>query len=250
MLSKNLKNEETKNFAFNLRYYNGYEKSLGDSIEIRKNIINISKLRGFERPDMYIELKDEIIGIEQFEFSSYTITKKGNTTKRKLGMIEQENLKNRNFSKNNDYFITYVETDMSKENYEKNFIKVFESHYKNIKEYKENLRNKFSNNNEKNIKIYFLICDETIDGTRVVNKRGEYESYIPVMSKKILEFLAKHNEVDGIIFQCNCVYNKKLFYYLKNNKENIEILLQKYKDYFDLEIVKENFTNLESYWRL
>lgn len=250
MLSKNLKNEETKNFAFNLRYYNGYEKSLGNSMEIRQNIINVSKLRGFERPDMYIELEDEIIGIEQFEFSSYTINKKGNTIKRKLNLIEQENLKNRDFSKDNDYFLTYVETDISKENYEKNFIKVFESHYKNIKEYKKNLRNKFCSNKEKNIKIYFLICDETVDGTGVINKNGEYEFYIPAMNKKILEFLAEHSEVYGIIFQCSCVYNKKLFYYLKNNKENIEFLLQEYKDYFDLELVKENFTNVESYWRL
>ncbi len=249
MLTKNLKNEETKNFAFNLRYYNGYEKTLGNSIEIRRNIIDVSKLRGFERPDMYIELEDEIIGIEQFEFSSYSNTKKGNTIKRKLNIIEQENLKNRDFSKNNDYFATYVETDISRENYENNFIKVFESHYENIKEYKENLKNEFKDSKKK-IKIYFLICDETIDGTGVINKKGNYEFYVPTMNKTILEFLLKHSEVDGIIFQCSCVFNKKLFYYLKNNEDNIKYLLQEYKDYFELELVKENFTNIESYWRL
>ena len=69
------------------------------------------------------------------------------------------------------------------------------------------------------------------------------------MNKNILEYLLQHQEVNGIIFQCSCVYNKKLFYYLKNTKQNIDKLLKENTKYFNLELEKENFTNINSYWR-
>jgi hypothetical protein len=243
MLTKNFKNEETKAFAYNLRYYNGYEKNVADSIEVYRNVHKIQNLKSFECPDMYIELEDKVIGIEQFEFSAYSSNKKGDSIKRKVFEIEQENIKKIDDNKANNYFENYIETDISRSNYEKNFIKNFDKHYCRIQEYKSNL-SRINNN----VEIYFLICDETVDGTGIYVDNN-YEFYVPIMNKNILEYLLQHQEVNGIIFQCSCVYNKKLFYYLKNTKQNIDKLLKENTKYFNLELEKENFTNINSYWR-
>ena len=243
MLTKNFKNEETKAFAYNLRYYNGYEKNVADSIEVYRNVHKIQNLKSFESPDMYIDLEDKVIGIEQFEFSAYSSNKKGDSIKRKVFEIEQENIKKIDDNKANNYFENYIETDISRSNYEKNFIKNFDKHYCRIQEYKSNL-SRINNN----VEIYFLICDETVDGTGIYVDNN-YEFYVPIMNKNILEYLLQHQEVNGIIFQCSCVYNKKLFYYLKNTKQNIDKLLKENTKYFNLELEKENFTNINSYWR-
>ena len=243
MLTKNFKNEETKAFAYNLRYYNGYEKNVADSIEVYRNVHKIQNLKSFEFPDMYIDLEDKVIGIEQFEFSAYSSNKKGDSIKRKVFEIEQENIKKIDNNKANNYFENYIETDISRSNYEKNFIKNFDKHYCRIQEYKSNL-SRINNN----VEIYFLICDETVDGTGIYVDNN-YEFYVPIMNKNILEYLLQHQEVNGLIFQCSCVYNKKLFYYLKNIKQNIDKLLKENTKYFNLELEKENFTNINSYWR-
>ncbi len=243
MLTKNFKNEETKAFAYNLRYYNGYEKNVADSIEVYRNVHKIQNLKSFESPDMYIDLEDKVIGIEQFEFSAYSSNKKGDSIKRKVFEIEQENIKKIDDNKANNYFENYIETDISRSNYEKNFIKNFDKHYCRIQEYKSNL-SRINNN----VEIYFLICDETVDGTGIYVDNN-YEFYVPIMNKNILEYLLQHQEVNGLIFQCSCVYNKKLFYYLKNIKQNIDKLLKENTKYFNLELEKENFTNINSYWR-
>ena len=243
MLTKNFKNEETKAFAYNLRYYNGYEKNVEDSIEVYRNVHKIQNLKSFECPDMYIELEDKVIGIEQFEFSAYSSNKRGDNIKRKVFEIEKENIKKIDDIKANNYFENYVETDISRFNYEKNFIKNFDKHYCRIQEYKSNL-SRINNN----VEIYFLICDETVDGTGIYVDNN-YEFYVPIMNKNILEYLLQHQEVNGLIFQCRCVYNKKLFYYLKNTKQNIDKLLKENTKYFNLELEKENFTNINSYWR-
>ena len=244
MLTKNFKNKETREFAYNLKYYNGYEKNVEDSIEVYRNVHKIQNLKSFECPDMYIELEDKAIGIEQFEFSAYRSTSKGDSIKRKVFEIEQENIKKIADNKANNYFENYIETDISRPNYEKNFIKNFDKHYCRIQEYKSNL-----SKINKNIEIYFLICDKTVDGTGIyVN--NNYEFYVPTMNKNILEHLLQHQEVGGLIFQCSCVYDKKLFYYLKNTKQDIDKLLKENIKYFDIELEKENFTNINSYWRL
>ena len=139
MLSKNLKNKESRSFAYNLRYYNGYEKNVEDSIEVYRNVHKIQNLKSFECPDMYIELEDKVIGIEQFEFSAYSSNKKGDSIKRKIFDIEQDNIKKIDNNKANNHFENYIETDISRSNYEKNFIKNFDKHYCRIHEYKSNL---------------------------------------------------------------------------------------------------------------
>ena len=243
MLTKKFKNQETKAFVYNLIYHNGYEKYVEDSSEVYRNVHKIKNLKSFECPDMYIELEEKVIGIEQFEFSAYSSNKKGDNIKRKVFEIEQENIKKIDDIKVNNYFENYIETDISRFNYEKNFIKNFDKHYFRIQEYKSNL-SRINNN----VEIYFLICDETVDGTGIYVDNN-YEFYVPIMNKNILEYLLQHQEVNGIIFQCSCVYNKKLFYYLKNTKQNIDKLLKENTKYFNLELEKENFTNINSYWR-
>lgn len=233
-------------FRTNILYYNGYDKKLFDSYEIYENVkSNIKKLKSYENPDLYIELEDKVIGIEQFEFSSYSSSKKGNKIKRKISEIDNNNYKdfiNNENNKNNNYFITEVKTDTSKSNYENNFINTFEKHYERIEKYKENLK-QFN----KDIDIYFLICDETVEGTGIMID-GNYEFYVPTMNETILKHLKKRPNVNGLIFQCNCVYNKKLFYYLKNTSDNIEKLLKENKKYFNVELVQENFKRINSFW--
>lgn len=176
---------------------------------------------------------------------SFLLTKhlqNGDSIKRKLNEIDENN-HNDFIEKNDGYFITEVITNISRDNYENNFIKVFDKHYKNIGRYIENL--KFFN---KKTEIYFLIADETVEGTGI-NINGEYEFYAPIMNEKILLYLKEHLDVKGIIFQCSCIYNKKLFYYFKNTTDNIDKLLKENKKYFNKELVQENFKRINSFWR-
>ena len=86
MLTKNFKNEETKTFAYNLRYYNGYEKNVEDSIEVYRNVHRLQNLKSFECPDMYIELEDKVY--RAFGLLTYASKLSSDETKKLLSDVK------------------------------------------------------------------------------------------------------------------------------------------------------------------
>ena len=195
---------------------------------------NVNLIKQFDSPDLYLEIKDEIIGIENFKFSAYKTSKKGDSSKK-----EQENF----FLINESRFVKFeksclyeerkLESEKSVNNYEKNFIDVFNKHYQKVKKYKENLK-KFS----KKIKIFFYIEDITIEKNEIkYNNKNILYNF--TMNKTILDFLKDKKEIDGIIFRCNDIEKSKI-YCLKLNNEDIKILIEKNKQYFNLEFEKRD----------
>lgn len=205
---------------------------------------NINLIKQFDSPDLYLKIKDEVIGIENFKFSAYkTIRKKGDYSKK-----EQEEffLTNENeFEKCEKgllYKEKYLKSEKSVNDYEKNFIAVFNNHYQKVKKYKENLK-KFS----KKIKIFFYIEDITTENNEIkYNNRNILYNF--TMNKNILDFLKDKKEIDGIIFRCNDI-EKSRIYCLKLNGEDIEILMEKNKQYFNLEFEKREVKLINCFWR-
>lgn len=228
------KQNEAKELRNNLRLYGNNYTILEDSLEVYNDIKNnINIIKQYERPDMYINLENLAIGIENFKFSSYQTNKDGDKC------IEEQEM----FYKNNEnkflkdkkmlYDDKTINTQKNMQFYEDNFIKVFTKHYNNISEYKNKLK-KFSNN----VKLYFNIVDETMEKNEIeINDRKVLFNFY--MNEKILNFLKNKTDIDGIIYQCNDV-GKIKFYYLKINANNIESLLKKNKKYFNKELLERN----------
>lgn len=210
---------------------------------VRDNFIyNIDKFNSFESPDMYLKKDNEVIGIEVFEFSSYKTTKKkGNMIKLKEEEISYNNL-NLYISSNQNYFSTEVETIMNLQEYEKSFIDAFEKHYNKIDKYKEHL-SIYSNN----VKIYFLVKDITVYGN-TIEYNGEPQYYYPLMNENIINHLRNKTDVEGIIFQCEAIDNKKVYFYFENTEDNINEIYDENKCFFNIELDRDNFIKKESFY--
>lgn len=241
-LNKKLRmRKELQDFEAEYKHLCIFKKILSNSEDIYSNIENAKKIIPSERPDMVFVLDNQVIGVEVFEFSSYpTSNKKGNLIKRKEEIIEQEILKERR-SNEKKYFTTHIETNLSKENYSNNFIKVFNEHYSKIEEYKENLK-EYNMNNQ----IYFLIKDCTVDGNDIIYNEKPL-LYYPLMNKEIFDFLRDKTKVDGIIFQCKTIANLNMFFFFNNSKKALDDLYEENKIYFNIELNKNDYTKIVSF---
>lgn len=213
---------------------------LYDSQEVYDNTF-IEKMNAFEKPDMYAEFDDKIIGVEVFEFSSYKNNKKGDTFRYNSKIIDNQNTKEHMMTRKN-YFSTHITPDSSLKYYEDNFKKIFIKHYGEINNYKDNLSAK-----SKEVEIYFLIKDTTIGGNIIIYN-NEPKIFNPTMSKKVLSILKNSTDVSGFIFQCTTVFNQNVFFYLKNSKNNIEKIYNENKKYFGIELEKNDFTIINSFY--
>ena len=217
---------------------------LADSEEVFNDIENSKEIIPSERPDMIFVHDNLIIGVEVFEFSSYPSSKrKGNLIKRQESIIEKNNLEERRKT-GKGYFATHIETNLSKDNYSKNFISAFNEHYAKINEYKSNLK-KINNNN----KLYFLIKDCTVDGNNIIYDNKPL-FYFPLMNEEIFNFLKNKSNIDGIIFQSKAVFNQNVFFFFKNSKIGFQEAYKEYNKYFSIELFKSNYTKIESFHSL
>lgn len=234
-------NNELNQLKFDYKALKENAFIVGESNRVFEILKNIDDLKSGESPDIYLQRENETIGIEVFEFSAYKTTKKtGNLMKLKEEEISKENLEMHIKNKKN-YFCTEIKTVMGLQEYEKNFIDVFEKHYNKIDKYKENLF-KYS----ENVKIYFFIKDTTVFGNTIkYNNVPRY--YYPLMNENILNFLRNKKDVEGIIFQCEAIYNKKIYFCFENTEKNINEIYEENKCFFNIELDKGNFTKIESF---
>lgn len=240
-LNKKLRlNKEYKEYKVQNTSLNAKDTILYDSQEIYDNTF-VKNLNAFEKPDMYAEFDDKVIGIEVFEFSSYKNYRKGDSARYLTKIVDADNLKERrNTGKN--YFSTHISTNSSLKNYEDNFEKIFNKHYKEVNNYKNNLSDK-----SKKVEIYFLIKDTTVDGNVIIYNNKPI-LFNPTMSNKVLNIVKNSSDVSGFIFQCSTVFNQNVFFYLKNSKENIEKLYNENKKYFGIELEKNDYTRINSFY--
>ena len=220
----------------------GNNHILYDSQEIYDNTL-VENMNAFEKPDMYAEFDDKVIGIEVFEFSSYRHNKKGDSARYLTKIVDDKNLKE-HIKIGKDYFIEHIATNSSLKDYEDNFEKIFSKHYKEVNTYKNNLIDK-----GKEVEIYFLIKDTTIDGNIIIYHNKPI-FFNPTMSEKVLNIIKNSLDVKGFIFQCSAVFNQNVFFYLKNSKNNIEKLYNENKKYFGIELEKNDFTRTTSFYSL
>lgn len=240
---KMIKSKEFISYRNDLRNKYNIHICLEESYDFYNLVNDYSKLNYSERPDMYVQHDNFIIGIEDFRFSAYPEGKKGNVMNKTIAENDK-NTHDEYTSTGNNHYSNYINIEMNKNNYETNFIRNFDNHYNKIKEYKMNLNGLNTNN-----KIVFLIRDDTIDGAGIYNN-NDYLFYNPTMNYRILNYLKDKSDVYGFIFKTNLINGVKQYLYLENKPEKIANLLKKNNSFFNCEIVQEGFSRHISYYNL
>lgn len=241
-----MKDNEKQNFRNIIMLNKENFVILENSSKMYKIIMdNIRKVEQFEAPDLYIKNDDRVIGIECFKFSAYKTTKAKGDCSKKL----QEEIFNKNqetFENSSDHNL-YIEEDFkekkSRQDYEDNFINIFNKHYQKINNYIKNLEQI-----SKNVEIIFYIEDETLEKNEI-NYNGKNILYNFTMNKNILNFLVNKTKITGIIFKCNMIEKDKI-YFFEITPNNIKELQEKNKKYFNSNIEEREIkiVNFFSEW--
>lgn len=179
----------------------------------------------FNRPDMYYYNKKYCYIFEHFEVDASLYRKgKGSFYKRNLSMADKqlENetnnlIKNSKIDKNKISALgtTSITTtqEASKINLKENFIRIFDSHYENINEYKENLGKHLSLKNL-NFKTIFII-EQTTEFGGWVYKNNRHTNLELFYCDFVLDKLKSAVNVDYFIF-LNKSDNEKFFTIIEN----------------------------------
>lgn len=171
---------------------------LDGPIDVFESLINQpDKICQFERPDMFFIQDDSIIGIEQFEFDSGVITKKGSKSKCEF-VNENRRLDTTMHSYDNNgacQFRGHVDLHLSYENYLNSLKTVFDRHYRNIDIYIQNL----SKIDNKQVHMYFYIYDSTPMGNYIITKKGIIPM-TPILCGEFVQYLREKVKLAGIIF--------------------------------------------------
>ena len=167
-------------------------------------------------PDGVIYGNNTVFIIEHFEFDCYENGRRGSKGKRELeGRIAKES--KRIFAeKANAYNHGTICSATSYRNYVENVKRNFESHYANIKTYKENLRKEGIISDSSNVEVLFFIEDTTPLGTMV-----QTQSYaLPVCLGQCQEFLALLSTRKDVNYVIACSKNgsNKIIWFISNEE--------------------------------
>lgn len=221
-ITKNEKDYIIKNYQvngnFNLQFF--CSKSEGLSI-IDKFIYS----KSFNRPDSYFFNNKCCYMFEHFEIDASLFEKgKGSTYKRKSNVADKqliqesnERIKNSKINKNEisscgTTFKT-ISQGANKQNLKNNFIRIFDKHYNNIEEYKNNVKI-ITNKNFKKYKTIFII-EQTTEFGGWVYKNNQPTSLELFYCDFVLEKMKNSLNVDYFIF-LNKSDNQKYITVIKN----------------------------------
>lgn len=181
----------------------------------------------FERPDIYYENGDFIVGIEHFQIDSSKKTRKGSSLIQEQKRIDDEIVADYH-SQPKAYFYTEKELDVdfSYENYAKSIVDTFRKHEKNIPEYRANLRKIAPN---KKIYLAFFIEDITSLGNYIMTANGR-ETLNPLCTRELVDELAKVQGLDYILARVQRDYIYTL-HFQRISEEDIKSL---YSECYDL----------------
>lgn len=205
----------------------------------------IPNMKSCECPDIVSCFDDKVVGIELFEFDTYKNDKKGSE------MRIYESYLNKSGDQIDYQKIINMIYSKSLTRYFSNFEKVFLNHYSKIKNYKDNLSEKYPG---KEIVICFLVRDVTFYGNMCVeNKKNR--PLLPIFSKEMLDLVKECSEIDYIFFCVDkiCdktnIYCEELMVLFKNDEsgyrcveeiiEDRNITAESYNKYFPFRVIVE-----------
>lgn len=206
-MSKNEKNYILQNYISNRQAKLQFFCSQSKGINIFDKFCYSTE---FNRPDMYYINNKLCYMFEHFEIDASLYAKrKGSSYKRnnaiankKLKKQTNDLIKNPQIDKNqiSSQEITSVTTkqEASKTNLKENFIRVFDNHYSNINEYKENLSKHLSLKTHK-FKTIFII-EQTTEFGAILFKDGKQVNLELFYCDFVLEKLKSATNVDYFIF--------------------------------------------------
>lgn len=153
----------------------------------------LQNLRSFERPDMYAELEDKIIILEHFEFDASRSTRKG-----MKGRAEEAHLEKRlrEIPMDGTMHIDTVKYGISLQDWQDNFCRTFQSHYRRIDAYKEHVADE-TGNSGKPFVVGFFIEHEF---PPLVNIGHDLEPLPYYMTKQFAEVIQNSPELDFVLF--------------------------------------------------
>lgn len=152
-------------------------------------------------PDFVALGEKKAIILEHFEFDCYPVNKKGSQNQQEQARIDRKR-KSLPIPKEGLVYQDTIQGQSSYEDYVKNLTKNFNSHYKKIETYKQNLLNDGLINSETEIKVAFLIEDVSplpcsyIDRS---NGRAQMALIDLAHSPEFLELFEQSPNVDFII---------------------------------------------------
>lgn len=163
-----------------------------DDYDFAKTISsNIKSLESFEKPDLVLKTDDLIYGLEVFEFdASRRLSKKGSKLRLEEAEIDRS-------SKSHKHYEKVLTTELTLNNYRKSLTDIFEEHCKNLPNYIENLKTRFSLSNNQ-VRICFIIIDKT-PGNLVVYPNGKNQYYTPLLDEIFIEKLKHCKGLDYLI---------------------------------------------------
>lgn len=197
--------------------------------ELKELFLNMEQ---FEKPDIVSVQEDKVIGIEHFEFDSYkNTTKKGSDYKFQDDEIKrnmQKEINERIINGNETEFSVHdkYENNSSLRNYKNNFLKMFESHYSKINDYKNNIKSIYGE--EKTIAFWFFIEDVSPLGNYVYKRKDSHITPIlPIFFPEIRDIFKQSKKITGIIFGIHVGDGRKLFLF-KNDEITMKRIEEQY----------------------
>ena len=160
-------------------------------------------------PDIIYENESIVLGIEDFEFDSSGKTRKGSKMRMAELSAERE-LKNKRVFTGTYPIVTetMVDVSFSYEGYISSLLDAFDSHAKNIYNYRDAIKKNFPN---KEIIFAFYIEDITAIGNYVVTKEGT-KPMCPFFAKEFLDVLKKTDGIDYVISRVQNAYTYTLHF--------------------------------------
>jgi len=166
----------------------------------------------YEAPDLYIKLENVVWVLEHFEFDCSRSNRKGSAFKKEESRVirAEEKIKPTN---QGTLFHDKIVAESSYDDYVKNVIKNFKSHYVKIGIYKQNLiKDRIADENTI-FKVIFLIDDVSILGASCIDDKGDWIPIILAHCREFLDLLEDSSMVDGVLAFSSCD-DKKLIWFI------------------------------------
>lgn len=170
-------------------------------------------LKPFEAPDMYAKIERKVYILEHFAFDASPEKKKG-----MQGMAEETQLEERAKTDHCDseWHLEKVKYRISKEDYQCNFERHFEHHYRKIDDYKRNLAEKGVIQTDDCVIVGFFI--ENVYPPYYCNGLRFAGELFYFNTVQFCKYFQQHPNVGFILFGCYCNGRRQLFYIDKANQ--------------------------------
>lgn len=223
-----------------VNYLNPNDQPIAEEIisELHKTVqINDMDLKFDSLPDMLLEYNEKILIIEHFDIDASTFTSgKGNENRiqeSKRNKKWSQEIKNIN-KENVDVQVTYdVNCEYNLKNYLSNLERSFCKHYSKIDNYKNALINSGIAKAKNDIKVAFLIIDQTVLGCHYI-KDGKMNPLSIFQVREFYNLLMNSPELD-FVFNGICIGSSNEMYFLSNSDDSRKLVKSMIVDFQEVE---------------